>query len=303
MSSVTEPLPFVPSKTSPTEIDYFSCYSKKYMASQTRAPVYFKGYHRMFRRGFAGAITLFVFMGASFIVPVTVGAAPRFHATFAIPNDRINASNPFAISFSTTNVPRGARIFLQREFGTAKVWKSVTSLHGRSGAATAPGVPLGQYLYRVDIVVGRASSASSPKPLYAYGTVPFQTVCAAFFGQCASQTEQVGSTIFTYVYQASVSLYPKYSQVISAKSTTCRTGTLQFAQPNSVVNNDAYVQIIQSATDPENGSGAPGTIGTFAINFDGGPWILNVSSANSLNGYTSPVQINGVFDCYSTTGF
>lgn len=261
-----------------------------------------KGAPQMVRRGFVAAVALFIIMGASSVVPTAVGASARFHATLVIPNDRINASQSFTISFSTTNVPGGARILLQREFGTAKVWKSVERLHGRSGSATAPAVPLGQYLYRVDIVVAKTAASSPPKKLYAYGAVPFQTVCAAIRGSCDTQTEQIGTTIFTYVWSANADAYPRYSQDISEKSTTCRTGTLQLAQPNSDGTNDAYLQIIQSASDPENGSTVAGTIGTFAITFDGGPWILNVASSNLNYGDGDSVQINGTFDCYSTTG-
>jgi hypothetical protein len=258
----------------------------------------------MLRRGFAAALTLSILSVASFVVPATVDAAARVNATLTIPNNRVNANQPFAISFSSTNVSGGARSFLQREFGTAKVWKSVESLYGRNGTVNASEISIGRYLYRVDIISGKSSTKSKAESIYAYGTVPFETVCASLFGQggCNVETEQVGSTIFTYVVKFSAQTYPNYSQDISAKTTTCRSATLQFAQPNNSGPNDSYLQVIQSASDPENASISPGVIGTFAITLDGGPWILNVSNGNVLSYNTVPVEVNGTMDCYSTTG-
>jgi hypothetical protein len=253
----------------------------------------------------ASALAFIMLVAAPLIVPAAAVAAPRFHAVLSIPNNRVDASAPFAITYSTTNVPGNARIYLQRQFGTGKVWKSVEKLHGLSGSMNARAVPIGKYLYRIEIAIGRSNATSAAKLLYAYGTVPFETVCAAMIGggNCSAGTQQVGTTIFTYAAQFNSSLYPNYLQALSAKTTTCRSANLQFAPYNTSQSGsyETYVQFIQSASDPETASTGPNTIGTITATLDGGPWILNLS--HGINNYTGgAVYFNGSFNCYSTTG-
>jgi len=225
------------------------------------------------------------------------------HATLTLASSQVDAGSAFKVSFQTIGVSGSARVYLQRQFGTAKVWKSVRQLKGAEGTVSAPSVQIGEYKYRILIVVGRKTIMSTTKTLYAYGSVAFETVCLnpkiSKNGSCSTGTAQEGTTILTYAGEFSSQNYPTYDQALSVRTTTCRSVTLQFAM-QTVAIGTAYVQIIQSASDPQSQSTAPATIGTLSASLDGGPWILNVASSDSQY---DDVLINGTFNCYSTSGF
>jgi hypothetical protein len=225
------------------------------------------------------------------------------HATLTLASSQVDAGSAFNVTYQTTGVSGSARVYLQRQFGTAKVWKSVRQLKGAEGTVSAPSVQIGEYKYRILILVGRKMMTSATKTLYSYGSIAFGTVCLnhkiSNSGNCSTGTAQEGTTILSYAGEFGSQNYPTYDQALSARTTTCRSVTLQFAM-QTVSISTAYVQIIQSASDPQAQSTGPGTIGTFSATLDGGPWILNVASSNSQYDY---VLINGTFNCYSTTGF
>jgi hypothetical protein len=230
-------------------------------------------------------------------------ASTRMQVTFAISSESVDAGTSFTVTYGVRNSSATARVYLQRQFGTAKVWKSVKRLSGAEGTVAAPDVPIGKYEYRVYVIEGRTIATSPIKLLYSYGEVPFETVCQnpllTKSSDCNIGTEQVGTTIFSYAGGFFGGYYPTYDLALSAKTTTCRSVTLQFAQRTSDGSYDTYVQFIQSATDPEAMTTGPNTIGVITATLDGGPWILNVAGDDGPD----DVKLNGTFDCYSTTGF
>ena len=80
-------------------------------------------------------------------------------------------------TYNTSGIPSSAQIYLQRQYGTAHLWKSVKRLRALNSSTTAPEVPIGRFANRVDVVSGRATTTSPLKTLYSYGAVPLETLC------------------------------------------------------------------------------------------------------------------------------
>src|SRR5664280_2194205 len=66
---------------------------------------------------------LFALLAGTSIFSLPAVAGTHMRATLTIPADQINSGSSFQVSYSTSGVPASARIYLQRQYGTAHVWK------------------------------------------------------------------------------------------------------------------------------------------------------------------------------------
>lgn len=237
----------------------------------------------------------------AFVLPAAAHAsvtAARPTASFSFKHNRISAGVKPVINYKTTNLPKGSSIYLQRQYGTARVWKNVKQLAARSGTASAPAVQMGKYLYRIRVrKSGRTVVTSATRTLYSYGKVKLSNLCVpGGWGTCDAQTVQIGSTIFTYVIGAGDG-YPYYVSLLQFKSTSCRSMSLQFGTDDTASGAEAYIEVIQSRSDPQYGSVAIDSIGNFSPKLDGGPFYLEVSETNGNETY-----VNGHASCYTSSG-
>jgi hypothetical protein len=105
-------------------------------------------------------------------------AAPKPKASFSFKHSRISASAKPVVKYTSSHLPSGAKLELQRTFGTSKVWKDVAGLSGRSGTKTVPAVQLGRYSYRIKVYrKGKTVVLSATKTLYSYGRVTLANLC------------------------------------------------------------------------------------------------------------------------------
>jgi len=225
-------------------------------------------------------------------------ARPRPSASFSFRHDKVSTRTKPVLSYVTSNLPAGVRIYLQRQFGSAHAWKNVEQLKARRGTATAPAVALGEYGYRLHVMAGhRVVVTSRSHKLYSYGTVPLSALCPADGISCPAHTIQVGDTIFTYVLVGNGD-YPDYNPALELNSTSCDSLSLQFAAAYDTNTSDsAYVEVIQSKTDPQYGSTLVGTIGSFRASLDGGPFYLETAETVDAD-----VVMNGTASCYTPSG-
>ena len=168
---------------------------------------------------------------------------------------------------------------------------------------TAPGIQMGKYGYRLAIVKPhKAPIYSRGRNVFSYGTVSFAAICDSpkvRSDGCGPGTTQVGSTVFSYAGvfgDFANKTYPTYYEPLSVPRTTCRSVALRWSEYGG--SGPTYVQIVQSATDPQAASAAPDVVGTMDAHLDGGPWILDVASDGSVD-----IAVNGTFNCYTSTGF
>lgn len=232
--------------------------------------------------------------------------------TLTFAKSRVDAKQAIAVRYSSKELPKDSALYLQRQFGTARVWKNVKKLKGTSGAESVPGVPQGQYAFRIlarhD---GRPVVASATKKLYSYGTVSIGVLCNnpnvidnAGNGCPYSGSTQVGSNIFQYkilVEDNSGSVYPTFWNLIDFPATTCRSITFRFGMPqNSSQSGDtAYIETVEQTLDPQVRSVGYGGLRTFRAALDGHPWFLENSATNGNDG----IAINATASCYTVSGY
>jgi serine/threonine-protein kinase len=205
---------------------------------------------------------------------VAVGSAPSF-------------------TFTAQDLGAGESVVLQRTAG--QTYENVATLSGASGPVTPPALgAMGKYLYRVAIEhSGAVASASAPVTVEAYGIVqlvPFNN---------GAGTVQVGSRLFNYTDQKGAAQYPQYSQNQAWSASTCRSITLQFAQDQNGQQNrsTAYLEFVQTSTDPAYASAAAGTVQSVTVPLDGGPLYINTSSTGEYN-----IDFTATGSCYTPSG-
>ena len=241
----------------------------------------------------AAAVVLGLAAPAAWAAPA-VAAKPSVTLKFA--NAHISHASQPVVDYSSKNVPSGSRLELERQFGSAHVWKGIQVLPGRSGSAKSAKVQMGRYAYRIQVHHGgKVIATARTATLYSYGLVPLANLCNEDTSKvfvdntdgCQTQTVQVGGTVFTYLIDADPPAPPQYEQDVTvAARTSCRSISLQWALDNNAQPSDtAQVEVVQASADPQTAKVAQGRIGSKTMKLDGGPWDLNLSSTNSDNEY------------------
>lgn len=236
-------------------------------------------------------------------------------AKLAFSNDEVGSGSPIEFGYSTRNLPAGSLVELQRQVGFDHVWENVLSTPVRSGVRTVPGVPLGAYAYRLQVVdAKRVVVTSNVALLWSYGNVPLLNICNAnnnininpngnilISMGCVLNTVQVGASILTYLIEdTTATSAPNYSTVIKAGDTSCRSITVQWALDNNAAAGDsATVEVVQADASPQSATTTQGTIGDTTFSLTGSPFYLNdwIQSSNGDN-----VYINGTMSCYTGNG-
>lgn len=240
--------------------------------------------------------------------PAKATTQPRPGLTLKAVHKRINAGNAPRFTYSTTHVPRGAYIVLQRQFGTGHVWKTVRTETSRSGDVTAPKLPqLGNYVYRLAVVKDRKYLAKTTnRHVYAYGRVSLMTLCNAaqeLDDECdGAQTVQVGSRIFTWTVWLQTSEWPETNQDMSMLATSCRSLSIQWAGQYQTDGVTTYVQVVQQSSDEQHASVPNGSVGSATFQLDGGPFYLNASYTPDPDDDNDRVVATGSASCYTLSG-
>ncbi len=229
-------------------------------------------------------------------------------AELAFSSDEVDSGSPIEFAYSTRNLPAGSLVELQREVGFDQVWGTVLSTPVRSGVRTAPGVPLGAYKYRVQVVdAKRVVVTSNVALLWSYGNVPLRYMCEAqkntftVSSNCYSSTLQVGATIFTYLIgDKSQASPPNYSTTVTARDSSCRSITVQWALSNQVAAGDsAGVEVVQANASPQSATTMEGTVGSQTFSLTGASFYLDDWQQSS---YGHTVYINATLSCYTNNG-
>jgi hypothetical protein len=240
--------------------------------------------------------------------PTSASAKPK--VSFSFKKVRISTSQRPTIRYTSANLPSGSKLALQRQFGTARVWKNVLLLKGRSGTASAPKVQMGKYRYRIRAYRNRTTVVlSGTKLLYSFGRIPLTNICndgnsnsnvsVNDANGCQTRTVQVNGMVFTYLIRDNPPAPPNYDQDITfGTNTTCRSITFQFSMDNNAAPTDtADIELVQSASDPQKKSVGFGQIVYAFFSLDGGPWDLDLSDTNFDSEY-----VNGHLSCWSASG-
>jgi hypothetical protein len=234
-------------------------------------------------------------------------AAARSSITFSFANAKVSAKQSATLNYSA-NVPAGSTLAVQREFGTANVWRNVTSLPSTSGTASVPGVAMGEYHYRIVAKHGTQLVTSASHPLYSYGTVHLDHLCNNPSGAlelrmantCDGATVQIGGTVFSYAGEIEPSQTPQYDIAVQATASTCRSITVQWgiSDNDSRSGTTATLTVARADADPRSGTVPTGQVGTLQATLDRTAWNIDLSASE---GDEDEVAINGVLSCYTAT--
>jgi hypothetical protein len=259
---------------------------------------------------FASALTLVSTLAFTGGVGSNAGAASHGSLSWNFSSNRLNANTPVQVTYSAVGVRPGSSISFEREFGTAHVWKAVATFPVGSAATTVnlPAVQTGAYLYKVRVTTGRkVDFYSAQRWLYAYGPVTLTTLCAKDnAGSCSSGNVQLQNSKI-YNYESVAGTYSSTSPgelVMGFPNTSCRSGvlTIESGRPNSLNTGDvSYIQVTQTASDPQITS-LPDTSQTvFTIKLDGGPFDIDEWHSGGTDNYAI-IYYSGIFNCYTLSG-
>jgi hypothetical protein len=235
--------------------------------------------------------------------PAAPAAKPSVTLKFA--NAHISHTSQPVVDWTSKNVPSGSRFQLQRQFGSAHVWKGVQVLSGRSGSAKSAKVQMGRYAYRIQVHrSGKVIATSSTATLYSYAAIPLTNLCnedtstvyVVDTNGCEPNTVQVGGTVFTYLIEDEPPAPPQYDQDVKVGArTSCRSISLQWALDNNAPTSDsAQVEVVQATADPQTAKIGQGKVGSKTMSLAGGAWYLNLSDSNGDNEY-----VNATLSCWS----
>lgn len=222
---------------------------------------------------------------------------------------RVTAGKPIPLTFKVARLPGGEFLQLARTFGTSKVWRAVLTLHPTGGQQTAdaPGVVMGAYDYKMLIVRGGKTVATSTvHPLWSYGNVSMLTICNIGGWHCGSGNVQIMSNIFDYqMWQDPSANSSPGETAINFPKTSCRSATLAIAalyEYNPMPGNSATLQIIQTRSDPITTTIQDNTIARLSAGLDGGPFYINEWVVDNSDNYNEYIYFAGQFSCYTPNG-
>jgi hypothetical protein len=224
---------------------------------------------------------------------------------------QIDAGAPVGATIRYARLPAGAKILVERRYGTANQLGLVVK-YAASGSGTRivtlPSVALGSYMYQVEATTlkGKVIARTPFQRLLSYGNVPLSSLCKAAGAtiggdDCQGGNVQVGSNLFVYAIAGNSGRFepPKFGTIVNFPATTCRTIDLTFTLDSnaSQPGETADIQIIQVTTAPEVASTAQGIAGTLAATLDGGPFYIQNSATSGDN-----IYYNGTANCWSASG-
>lgn len=247
-------------------------------------------------------------IGVSFVgLPAANAATPTVSMKWT--SARVDQNTKLELAVTSAHLGKHTTLYLQRQFGTKHVWRNVEKLTVRNGTNTAPGVPIGRYRYRVVAKRGTTTIAASRNAnLYSYGSLSLYQLCERsahtyFEGSCDTGTIQVGSSVFSYAYEADDgNTGPDQYATVEAQKSSCRSLSLRYAVSNfDQTENDVSsmgLELTQASATAKQATSNTGIIASANFEISSSAWDL-IDWTN--NGY-GDVYLNGTASCYTSSG-
>jgi hypothetical protein len=230
-------------------------------------------------------------------------AAPRPQVTWTLPAG--DAGKPTAFSWKVKHPGAGAKLVVQRRQGTARVWRTVSNLHGTSGTSRIGALALGRYSVRLAVLRRGQVGASSAKQLLVYGTVPFSSL---LFGTKGFGQGTLASPTGTFDYV--LTHLPRFapnnginSTTIAAGQNRCRSAHVDFVLgdsglPTDSENAQATLSVVQATADPVTATTPYATIGSVDTTLSPGrSW--GIVTSQIAGDRAHHLYINGSASCWS----
>lgn len=236
---------------------------------------------------------------AALVIAAPAGAQVGPHVSLVPIHAKITAGTKPQFTYISSNLPSGSVQHVQRQFGSAHVWKNLTQVQGSNGTVTTARLAMGKYHFRIHVTRNGATVVDSNiATIYAYGTIPFGAFCRAMdsYWDCSSGTEQVGSTVLSYTGTICAYTYASYCNYNHSAGTSCRSITFRFAS-ESPSSDTAYLEVVQARSDPQYGQVGPNAIGVFKAHLDGSAVYIDGATTNG-----NDINTAGSASCYTTNG-
>jgi hypothetical protein len=213
----------------------------------------------------------------------------------------IDAGAPLSVSWSAARVAAGSRLVIQRQQGTARVWRTVAHVAGPGGTQPLPSVKLaiGTYRFRIaDLGSHNKVLAQRQRTVHAFGDVPFSTLFTGFRGSPGVYTTP--SRTFSYVDEVD-----QDGTAFTVAHNRCRSVHFDFVPGDfgyAPASENGSITVVQETLDPVAATVPVETIGALdATLVAGKSWSLRV--ARSGGNTSLDYFLNGLANCDSTTPF
>lgn len=231
------------------------------------------------------------------------------------------ADTAIPFTYVATNVQAREHVVLQRQQGTARVWRTVAKLKATSkGSGIISGLALGTYHLRLAAIRKGVLLAHAQKAVNVFGPVPLKMLLSGYKGFFAGPYGREGSyptasSTFEYVlglpeYQSFSSQY-ELPDPVSASRNHCRSIHVDFLPANvdgaSVHHSstdEGTFTIVQAALDPVSATARYETVGHLDATLEPGrSWAIRLSTSYAGDSILDDVAfyINGTGSCDSAS--
>ena len=245
---------------------------------------------------------VFAAIAASSGLAIVAGAPPAAFAratpkvSWTVPSTATaGAAIPF--KWSAQHVSRHTHILVQRQEGSARVWRTVLRLPHRSGgSAELRALPLGSYKVRIVASGPGGRHTSSTRHLLVFGRVPFSQLFAGR-DDTGDGTMTLNTGTFNYSIQG------VGSTLETVTRSTCRFVHVDYVAQNSAPSGTVSVSLGQQSIAPVSSTTNLNSIGSLdGAVVPGQSWALTYTTGGfDISWYGLWFVANGYADCYSTS--
>jgi hypothetical protein len=238
-------------------------------------------------------------------------ALAKPHVSFTLPTTAsAGVATPF--SYATNGLTPGNRVVLQRQQGTARVWRTVAALASiKAGSSALPALPLGIYSVRVAAIAHHGKVvAEQRRSIKVFGEVPFTqlfSLDSEHHSAVQDGANQPGvyttpTRTFNYAF-ASYANTEAAATILTVGNNTCRSVHIDFvpgvqgSESEPIFQSaSATVSVVQQSLDPVASTAAFNAFGALdATLVPGQSWsVTTLGIKESIRLY-----LNGSAICYS----
>jgi hypothetical protein len=239
--------------------------------------------------------------------PAAAAVKPKI--TFTMAGSATAGTGTFKYSFTDAHIPKGGKLLLQHLVGTAHVWSTLATLHGKSGHAAVRPSGMGLYTFRLVVVDKHGKGLVAIKRnAKAYADIPLSQLCVSAaadndWAGCAAGegSSVVGTTQFPWVLNMGVDTTPM--TIFTLRHTTCRSMHLVMGVGNEQNPGSFSItaSVIQQTADPVTTTfAAAGVLAPMDVPLHPGTdFSLQMSTDRS---YSIGVVANGTLSCWTPSG-
>lgn len=245
---------------------------------------------------------------ASFGVSAQAAVPKTASVTLTTLTPKISVGTQPKFEYSTSGVPAGDVVVLQREQSNGSWTDVVTKPPGTNQTVLAPVVAyMGKHTYRMQSRHGTHVTAQTAHnhDVYAYDNVSIQTLCphmknagASTSKVCAKNNTPVGSTNLITWMAISAAQHPNYAAGAEYDRTSCRSTALTFTNPNNATAT-TWLKVHQVGHADQVASAGHSKVGHLYATLYGGQLFLDGSREDNKN---NGVFVGGTMSCWTSTG-